>query len=272
MKILKFFAKKEIVIEGVTVRFKAASEQSQEHAEELLKKKEERYRNCLEGRDRGRKTPPDAEYEAPIAEEICETLDEHNIVTRNRYGARVLNTDELLFLDIDYVPPRFGEWFAGLFGKKVPDVKTRIFRRIEELSGLPEFDGVGFRVYETCRGVRLLLSTRAKTVLRSPEMAPLFRKFGADPLYSELCVRQNCCRARLTPKPARIRMKTLLKFRFPYKEEEKEAIHAWLTEYEAKSKNYAVCRLAARYGKRFTSPAVEFHDRVTGAESRLPLA
>ena len=112
MKILKFFAKKEIVIEGVTVRFKAASEQSQEHAEELLKKKEERYRNCLEGRDRGRKTPPDAEYEAPIAEEICETLDEHNIVTRNRYGARVLNTDELLFLDIDYVPPRFGEWFA----------------------------------------------------------------------------------------------------------------------------------------------------------------
>jgi len=270
MKIYRFFAEKEIVIDGSTVRFKAGSERSQEHADEVLKAKEEKYRSFLQGGQE--KVPPDDNYEVPITEELCETLDDHNIVTRNRYGAEVLNSDELLFLDIDYVPPRFGEWIGGLFGRPVPDVKARILRRIEELSAQEEFAGIGFRVYETCRGVRLLLSTNAKAFLRSPEMVPLFRKFGADPLYRDLCIRQNCCRARLTPKPARIGMKTLLKFRFPYREEEKDGIRAWLAEYEAKSKNFAVCRLTARFGKRFTSPAVEYHDRITGAETRLPLA
>lgn len=270
MKFYRFFAEKEIVIEGTSVRFKAGSEKSQEHAEEKLKAKEEKYRSFLQGGKK--KAPRDDSYEVPIAEEMCETLDEHNVITRNRYGAKILNTDELLFLDIDYVPPRFGEWFAGLFGRPVPDVKARILRRIEELSAQPDFEGIGFRVYETCRGMRLLLSLNARSLLRSKEMWPLFRKFGADPLYSDLCIRQNCCRARLTPKPFRIGMKTFMKFRFPYKDEEKEAIRAWLAEYEEKSKPFAVCKLTARFGKRFTSPAVEYHDRVTGAESKLPLA
>ena len=270
MKIYRFFAEKEIVVDGIRVRFKAGSERSQAHADEVLKTKEEKYRSFLQG---GKEKPPrDDDYEMPIAEELCETLDEHNAVTRNRYGARVLNTDELLFLDIDYVPPRFLEWAGVLIGRSIPDGKTRILRHIEELAGKPEFEGIGFRVYETCRGVRLLLSIKAKDFLRSPEMVPLFRKFGADPLYRDLCIRQNCCRARLTPKPSRIGMKTLLKFRFPYKEEGKESIRQWLAEYEKKSEKYAVCHLAARFGKPFTSPAVEFHDRVTGAETHLPLA
>ena len=270
MKIYRFISEKTIAINGTTVRFKAGSERSQEDADEALKAKEEKYRNFLQG---GReKAPRDDDYETPIAEELCETLDEHNAVTRNRYGAKVLNTNELLFLDIDEAPLRFREWAGSLIGRPVPDVKARIFSRIEELAGKPEFEGIGFRVYETFRGVRLLLSTNAKSFLRSADMIPLFRKFGADPLYRDLCIRQNCCRARLTPKPARIGMKTLLKFRFPYKEEEKESIREWLAEYEKKSENFAVCRLAARYGKRFTSPAIEFHDRITGAEKRLPLA
>ena len=270
MKIYHFISEKVTVINGVTVRFRAGSGRSQEHADEVLRAKEETYRSFLQG---GKEKPPrDDDYEVPITEELCETLDEHNAVTRNRYGARVLNTDELLFLDIDEAPLRFREWAGRLIGRPVPDVKTRILERIEELAEKPEFDGIGFRVYETCRGVRLLLSIDAKSFLRSPEMVPLFRKFGADPLYRDLCIRQNCCRARLTPKPARIGMKTLLKFRFPYKEEEREAIRQWLAEYEKKSADYAVCRLAARFGKRFTSPAVEFHDRITKAETRLPLA
>lgn len=270
MKIYRFFAEKQIVVGGEIVRFKAGSERSQEHADEVLRAKEEKYRRCRSGEEK--KSPPHSDYETPIAEELCETLDEHNAVTRNHYGARVLNTEELLFLDIDYVPLRFREWAGSLIGRPAPDVKTRIFDRIEELSGKPEFEGIGFRVYETCKGVRLLLSMNAKNFLRSPEMVPLFRRFGADPLYRDLCIRQNCCRARLTPKPARIGMKTLLKFHFPYREEDKAAIREWIAEYEKKSENYAVCRLKARFGKRFTSPAIEFHDRVTGAETHLPLA
>ena len=280
MKIYRFFANREVIIDGVTVRFKAGSERSQEHAEEVLKAKEEKYRRFLRGEEK--KAPPcffpwntpgrNTDYETPIAEELCETLDGHNAVTRNRYGAKVLNTEELLFLDIDDAPMSFREWAGRLIGRPAPDVKERIFRRIEELAGKPEFEGIGFRVYETCRGVRLLLSMNAKSFLRSPEMVPLFRRFGADPLYRDLCIRQNCCRARLTPKPARIGMKTLLKFRFPYGEEEKEAIRDWLADYEKKSADFAVCRLKARFGKRFTSPAIEFHDRITGAETHLPLA
>ena len=67
-------------------------------------------------------------------------------------------------------------------------------------------------------------------------------------------------------------MKTMIKFHFPYAEENKEAIAAYLAEYEKKSEEYAVCRLIAQLGKRFNSPAIEYHDQMTGCGRRLPLA
>src|SRR4029079_3491054 len=41
------------------------------------------------------------EYEAEIREEILQIIDGHSAITRNRYGAQVLNVENLLILDID---------------------------------------------------------------------------------------------------------------------------------------------------------------------------
>lgn len=44
----------------------------------------------------------DWEYDSkPIREEIVRELSPQNIVTRNRYGAEVLNSENLVFVDID---------------------------------------------------------------------------------------------------------------------------------------------------------------------------
>ena len=48
----------------------------------------------------------DWEYDSkPIREEIVRELSPQNIVTRNRYGAEVLNSENLVFVDIDGFRP-----------------------------------------------------------------------------------------------------------------------------------------------------------------------
>lgn len=41
------------------------------------------------------------DYEADIIEEIFDQIDDNNIVTRNRYGALVLNSKNIMFIDVD---------------------------------------------------------------------------------------------------------------------------------------------------------------------------
>ena len=52
--------------------------------------------------DLGGRTP-EGEYEAAICEEILDEPDARNAVTRNRYGAEVLNSEDTCFLDVDEV-------------------------------------------------------------------------------------------------------------------------------------------------------------------------
>jgi hypothetical protein len=44
-----------------------------------------------------------ADYEAAIREEIVQEVDARNLITRNRYGARVLNSENTVMIDIDTV-------------------------------------------------------------------------------------------------------------------------------------------------------------------------
>ena len=68
-------------------------------------------------------------------------------------------------------------------------------------------------------------------------------------------------------------MKTLIKLRFPYEPETEKIIKSWTEEYQTRSGDFAVCRLLASFGKKFPlSPAVEYHDRITGIDKNLPLA
>lgn len=273
MKIYRYWVREKRLLYGREVDFKAGSDESPEKAREILEQKVSLYRRVVEtGEKPARRGPTGAGgYEAPICEEICETLDPRNIVTRNRYGALVLNSEELLFLDIDTVTPTFREMMLGLLGR-MPPVKERILARVGSLAASPEYADLGFRVYETARGVRVMLSLDAREALLSGRFSAICRRFKADPLYEMLCIRQGCCRARLTPKPARIAMKTLVRFRYPGDEEQRRAVEAWVLEYERKSAAYAVCRLRAEYGRMIHSSAQMYHDRMTRADRDLPLA
>ena len=106
---------------------------------------------------------------------------------------------------------------------------------------------------------------------RSQEANKLMRSFNADRLYAALCARQNCYRARLTPKPYRIGMKPM-RLRYPYDEKDRNFIDAWIGEYDAKSEGFSSCRLVEVRGRDIPTPAVRLHDQRTKAESNLPLA
>src|SRR5690349_17863307 len=94
------------------------------------------------------------EYAVDIREEIVLEIDEHNIVTRNRYGARVLNTDSVMIIDVDHHRKTFLESLG--FGKR--DNKAAIFDDLEKMARRPEYAQLGFRVYETALGARVIVT------------------------------------------------------------------------------------------------------------------
>lgn len=218
----------------------------------------------------GTRTSALAPYEADIREEILERLDDRNIVTRNRYGAAVLNSAEVMFIDID--EPRLGFWDlfrpAPRGERKIAMIEAQVRRLV---STEPELHGFGVRLYATHNGVRAIVTGRHFDA-KSETTARLLRRFNADPLYSALCRRQGCFRARLTPKPHRIKCRTH-KVVFPRETAAVEAAHrAWLAEYEPACRRFATCRLLCSLGHDVREPIIEWHDRATGAMSGLKLA
>jgi hypothetical protein len=83
----------------------------------------DRLKRVLERIRLGESFPDQYAYgNRPLREEILQTLESSSsdepsaIVTRNSYGAQVLNTARLLFLDIDIRPPSFAQRLQRLFG------------------------------------------------------------------------------------------------------------------------------------------------------------
>jgi hypothetical protein len=210
-------------------------------------------------------------YEVDIREEVLAQIDERNVVTRNRYGAAVLNSAEVLFIDIDQ--PRFRLWDAfRSWPKGTEGKKARIVEQVKRLAGKdPELRGLGLRVYETHAGVRVIVTGRAFDP-KAASTRKLLARCGADPLYAFLCRRQGCFRARLTPKPYRMKCRGH-KVVFPRRDAEQEAQHQeWLAEYERMRAKYAVCRLVCSLGPVRIDPVVAWHDRETGVGSEAKLA
>jgi hypothetical protein len=134
----------------------------------------------------------------------------------------------------------------------------------------PDLKEFGIRIYETHSGIRLILEGKAMDP-KSRESKHLLRSFNADRLYATLCRKQNCCRARLTPKPYRIKMKPI-RLRYPYEEKNRDHVEAWIREYHSKSERFSSCRLVKTLGRASLSPMVPYHDERTRARSNLPLA
>src|SRR5258706_6711852 len=97
----------------------------------------------------------------PVREEILETFGDgpepRAVLTRNRYGATVLNAAHLLFLDVDLPEGSGGTGLLGrLFGGTSPEEAARA-KLVDTLAKLSKGT---FRIYRTAAGVRALAVDR----------------------------------------------------------------------------------------------------------------
>lgn len=193
-------------------------------------------------------------------------------ITRNRYGALVLNSAKVLFADVD-LPTPLGPR-AGLLGRLLQRLRGAP-RPQDEAARLRETYRQRFvefqrrhprlqlRVYETRAGFRLAVGNR----LFEPtgeQTRELLRELDSDELYIRLCRSQQCFRARLTPKPWRCGHKGPPN-PFPREDAEQAARFArWLQSYRDKAAGYRVCRLSQELGDgpalAAAEPVLRLHD------------
>jgi hypothetical protein len=215
----------------------------------------------------------------PLREEILEAIDgggePRAILTRNRYGATVLNAARLLFLDVDL--PEGGSasgFLRGLFSKdkrKPEDIALATLR--DKLMNA----GKGrFRIYRTAGGFRAIAMDREFDPAGT-EAQDLMKATGTDPFFIRLCLAQKSFRARLTPKPWRIDLKPP-PGEYPREADPQKRFMEWLAEYEAASAKYATCKYLETVGRggMVDTPVGEdlvgLHDRLSRATEPRPLA
>lgn len=223
---------------------------------------------------------PDRPMREPVLREIKAPGGEvAAVITRNAYGALVLNTARIMFVDVDLPEPKspLGGWLKKLFGKPEPPAAPVTHASVvaQAEAWCQSHPGWGWRVYRTKAGLRLL-ATHALFEPESASTEQVFDALGADPLYRRLCRTQKCFRARLTPKPWRCGFKNP-PGRWPWPDAKAEARYKdWEARYQKASKGHATCELIAAPGSQQVDPAVQLivkvHDEMTFAESKLDLA
>jgi hypothetical protein len=215
--------------------------------------------------------------ERPLREEIIREVPGRDgkvaaVATRNSYGSLVLNTRDLMFVDVDSTEaPRTG-LLARLFGKTSPDQQAAL---PDGLATVLESLRGSFRVYRTAAGWRVCATDRACEP-GSAEAVEAMERMGADPAFLQLCRIQETFRARLTPKPWRCRAGRP-PGQYPREDPKDSARFArWLEQYERACEPKATCRFVQAVGPERVAqelrPMLELHDSLTRATSRLPLA
>jgi hypothetical protein len=202
------------------------------------------------------------------------------IVTRNGYGSLVLNTDGLMFVDVDGranhpASAGFGEMISSLFGKRSAAPSPAPNPVPDKMNHVAQRHGLSVRIYETAAGYRLLI-TNARFKPGSADAEALLRDFGSDPLYIRLCRLQESFRARLTPKPWRCHLRSL-PVTFPFDTAaEQDRYRRWEAEYDSKAASYATCRYVTSLGQGTVVPEfselIQYHDKVTKSASGVRLA
>src|SRR5579859_2071596 len=166
----------------------------------------DRFRNGIEMHSHGGRYYPNQPLREQILQEFKDLSGQLTaVVTRNSYGCQVLNTAQVMFVDIDLPeprPPRRG-FLASLFGKAdtTPPPASDHTAALAKVEAWTKANpSWGWRVYRTRAGLRLL-AVQAPVAPESEDVNRVFEALGADPLYRILCKTQKCYRARLTPKP-----------------------------------------------------------------------
>ena len=206
------------------------------------------------------------------------------VITRNAYGALVMNTRDLMFVDIDSEEaPEAGAAHGlvssvmSLFGKPKPEpaAPPSIDPVVAGIQRVAEHNSLPVRVYKTAAGYRVLvLSPRFEA--GSSRSEALLQEFGSDKLYMRLCKMQESFRARLTPKPWRCGLPAP-PLTFPFEGQKDEVqFREWEAKYAAAAARYATCRFVGNFGGGNMEPGfqelVEVHDQETKAKSGLGLA
>lgn len=286
MKFAKFWGKGEA---GGTIAWRwsdlsqeVANREAKAAAETLLQK----FKSGILTRNKGDQY---AYGVGPLREEVIETLPlrgeaGQSILTRNAYGALILNTDRIMFVDIDK-PKKAASPFAFLGSLFQKSAAKETSDDEQMLSTLREYitqnRRAAFRVYKTFGGYRLLFHTDFHDPL-SVASENIFQALKADPLYRLLCRRQASFRARLTPKPWRVDyVRPPCRWPIVYskpqaQERQIERYKKWLEEYTKASGGFASCKFLMTLGNPEIhpdiKPVVDLHDRHSLAASSLPLA
>jgi len=264
-----------------------SEEEARQRAREGVQRLAERVLAGDDAAVRREPTPRPSGYgyggDRPLREQVLQEINDQQgrllaAVTRNSAGALVLNTRDLMFIDIDFPPePPLAALFGAikrLFGRPVVTPADEVRRRVEDQ--LEQMDQYTTRLYATCFGLRCAIVDRPIEP-GSVESEMLLHQLQADPLYVQLCKKQECYRARLTPKfwrcgadrpPAR----------FPWSSPEQEqAFQSWEWQYREAGRGFATCRLLGTFGNGTMfeefDRLIELHDGMTRAKEKdLPLA
>ncbi|MBI3410210.1 MAG: hypothetical protein HY040_17860 [Planctomycetes bacterium] len=229
-------------------------------------------------------------------------------ITRNAYGAEILNAARVCFIDVDLPEtpasatvqqPSSAQPAAGFWDRLLQPVlqpllqalgqstttttggaaptagateATAKAKRQQWLAAHPDW---GMRVYRTRSGLRYLV-THAVFDPGGAESEAAMDFLGCDPAYRLLCRAQKSFRARLTPKPWRCGLLPP-PVRFPWENEaERNRMRAWEAEYAQACKSRATCQLVEVVGNPqlhpVAAPFVKLHDERSRTESGLALA
>ena len=274
MKVFQFWVKEEQHTENdegfnYDLRCWGGSNESVEDASQVAQSK---LANLIK-KVQSREFPDDYGYGAEIRETLIEEIhDTHGnliaAVTRNRYGALVLNVQQLFIADIDTEPLGC----AGIF-TSAKKMRQKQMDRITDFAQTHR--ELGIRLYETNAGFRLFITNQAIPT-SDPKAKEFLTKLNSDYLYQILCFKQECYRARLTPKPWRLELNGPACTLLDMNDEEWEVFNAWLKEYETKSQGRSVCRLINTWGSESMSDdiakIIELHDRHTLGTDQATLA
>ncbi len=303
MKTYKFWAKSEI--KTGSKYFKdyfvfSGSNISPSDAQNMLNKKMETLKDRYAGvTDSFSSKEKRREYELEIREEVLEEVSPENIITRNRYGAEILNTTEISIFDIDLKAEGYMSevgilgWFRGL---KPNFTETKSLRgvkqeKVEDIENIfkEKYSELECRIYETYKGLRLIIQN---TYIEPNKLyGNLFVVYGnnfaenlfaqivkdtkTDLNYALLCLKQKCFRARLSPKPYRMKEgPNSIIYKLLPEPKEKVEQEIWLNKYNQIKKNYSVCIFLKTVNSRKAeiSEIIKLHDEKTGVANRRPLA
>jgi len=286
VKFAKYWSKQTVdasVDSGVRGRFSARgwSDQSVEAAADLARSIAMKVGQIvLSGRGvRERYEYGDQPIPEPVVSEFNDGDGIRGAVTRNAYGALVLNARDLMFIDVDVRPPPLtvGNVLSGVAAlfRKTPAVPPKSDGVVERFRETATAHDLTIRLYKTAGGYRGI-ATNSAFDPNDETTRSLLAEFGADELYVRLCTRQHSFRARLTPKPWRMGLSAPA-VTFPFATpRDQQKFDAWLAAYDKATERFAVCAFidtvgTEQIGGQFED-LISLHDGQTKATSGLPLA